>query len=128
MMAPSSLSPSEQFQIALDSPRRHPLDHAAKPMLALPATTPRKPVRADGPIGGVPGDLWDTAEHLRRSTLSVDDIVTRAMQRIDSHSERLNAFEHVANVEATAAAMAREAAAGQWRGPLHGLPISIKDI
>ena len=53
-------------------------------MLALPATTPRRPVRADGPVGGVPGDLWDTAEQLRLGTLSVDDIVARAMQRIDA--------------------------------------------
>ena len=64
MTAPSSLSASEQFQIALESTRRHPLDPARKPMLALPATAPRKPVRADGPVGGVPGDLWDTGEQL----------------------------------------------------------------
>ena len=97
-------------------------------MLALPANAPRKPVRADGPVGGVPGDMWDTGEQLRLGKLSVDDIVSKASQRIASHSDRLHAFEHVANVEAIAASMAKEAAAGQWRGPLHGLPVSIKDI
>ena len=128
MTAPSSLSASEQFQIALDATRRHPLDPSRKPMLALPANAPRKPVRADGPVGGVPGDMWDTGEQLRLGKLSVDDIVSKASQRIASHSDRLHAFEHVANVEAIAASMAREAATGQWRGPLHGLPVSIKDI
>jgi aspartyl-tRNA(Asn)/glutamyl-tRNA(Gln) amidotransferase subunit A len=129
MTAPSSLSASEQFQIALDHIRHHKLDtQERRPLLNLSATPPRRGIKGEGAVGGVRGDMWDTAARLRLGSLSVDDVVARAKQRISDHAERLNAFEYVANVDANAASMAREAASGAWRGPLHGLPISVKDI
>lgn len=129
MTAPSSLSASEQFQIALDHIRHHKLDtKERRPLLNLPAGVPRRGIKGEGAVGGVPGDMWDTASQLRSGALGVDEVVSRATQRIRDHSDRLNAFQYVADVEATADAMSREAASGAWRGPLHGLPISVKDI
>jgi aspartyl-tRNA(Asn)/glutamyl-tRNA(Gln) amidotransferase subunit A len=67
------------------------------------------------------------AVHERKAT-SVN-LATSCLARIDRLQGTLNAFITVARDEALAAARARddEVKSGRWRGPLHGIPIALKD-
>jgi aspartyl-tRNA(Asn)/glutamyl-tRNA(Gln) amidotransferase subunit A len=59
------------------------------------------------------------------------EALTRAcLKEIDAHDRALNAFVTVLGESAIAQARARDAeiAAGRCRGPLHGIPISLKDL
>jgi aspartyl-tRNA(Asn)/glutamyl-tRNA(Gln) amidotransferase subunit A len=67
---------------------------------------------------------------LRAGEVSAADMTDECLNRIDSDNARLNAFILVMADEARR--QAREAdeelAAGTDRGPLHGVPVSIKDL
>ena len=67
---------------------------------------------------------------LRTRRLSSVELTTACLDRIARHSPALNAFITVTRDEALAAAEAadRAHAAGTWLGPLHGVPISLKDL
>jgi aspartyl-tRNA(Asn)/glutamyl-tRNA(Gln) amidotransferase subunit A len=73
--------------------------------------------------------LKDASELLRRKSASPVDLTEACLKRIDKYNSVLNAFITVSSEQAMAAA--REAAAeqkrGRWRGPLHGIPIALKD-
>jgi len=67
---------------------------------------------------------------LRAGAVSGRELARVFLERIGRFDARLNAFVHVAGEQALAGADAldRELAAGRDRGPLHGIPIAIKDI
>jgi aspartyl-tRNA(Asn)/glutamyl-tRNA(Gln) amidotransferase subunit A len=67
---------------------------------------------------------------LEARRLSSREIVGECLGRIDALDARLHAFVEVYRDEALAAADAadRERGAGRSRGPLHGLPIAVKDL
>jgi aspartyl-tRNA(Asn)/glutamyl-tRNA(Gln) amidotransferase subunit A len=67
---------------------------------------------------------------LRSGSLSSLDLVEASLQAIDRHDPWTNAFIRVSAEEARAAAKAadEERASGVDRGPLHGIPISLKDL
>src|SRR2546428_5876028 len=67
---------------------------------------------------------------LRAREFSAADVTDACLQQIDEDNPRLNAFILVTADEARRQAREadRELAAGQDRGPLHGVPISIKDL
>jgi len=67
---------------------------------------------------------------LRVGELSSRQITEHCLQRIAEDNDRLNAFTLVMADEARAGAedADRELAVGVARGPLHGVPISIKDL
>jgi aspartyl-tRNA(Asn)/glutamyl-tRNA(Gln) amidotransferase subunit A len=67
---------------------------------------------------------------LRARTFSAAEITEMCLGRIASDNGRLNAFILVMSDEARREATAadRELAAGRDRGPLHGVPVSIKDL
>ncbi|HXH06903.1 MAG TPA: amidase [Vicinamibacterales bacterium] len=67
---------------------------------------------------------------VRTGRLSPVAIVEECLAAIAAHNDRLNAFIDVWRDDAIAEARAaaREIAAGRYRGPLHGMPISVKDI
>lgn len=76
---------------------------------------------------------WDTEEltaGLRAGRISSEAVVAACLQRIDQRNAELNAFVDV--FEGAARQRARELdaeiATGLWRGPLHGLPVAIKDL
>ena len=66
---------------------------------------------------------------VRRRDLSPLDLVEAYLARIRRLDGRLNAFVTVTEERAVerARALASELAAGRWRGPLHGIPIALKD-
>ena len=66
---------------------------------------------------------------VRRRDLSPLDLVESYLARIRRLDPRLNAFVTVTEerAEERARALEAELAAGRWRGPLHGIPIALKD-
>jgi len=62
--------------------------------------------------------------------ISSEDLTRACLSEIDAHDRALNAFITV--LRASAVAQARELdaelAAGRHRGPLHGIPVSLKDL
>jgi aspartyl-tRNA(Asn)/glutamyl-tRNA(Gln) amidotransferase subunit A len=70
------------------------------------------------------------ARQLRSRQITSVGIVEECLQRIADRNERLNAFILVMAEEARrqAAEADRELSEGIDRGPLHGVPVSIKDI
>ena len=74
--------------------------------------------------------ILETADLLRRRKVSPVELTRECLARIAAKNPTLNAFITVA--EETALIQAREAEAeimrGNWRGPLHGIPIAVKDI
>ncbi|MQA29326.1 MAG: hypothetical protein GEU82_05715, partial [Luteitalea sp.] len=67
---------------------------------------------------------------LRAREISALDITDRCLREIEAGNPRLNAFILVLAEAARRDAVAadRELAAGRDRGPLHGVPVSIKDL
>ncbi|HLF79788.1 MAG TPA: amidase [Dehalococcoidia bacterium] len=116
------------FRDALEIVRNHVLRPERKPAFSLPSAPARKVTPKDGPSEGVDGDLWSIAEALRDGSLTVEGLIESARRRIESYDQRLGAFEYVADVRQEAETLAAEAASSSWRGLLHGIPISVKDI
>lgn len=75
-------------------------------------------------------DLHEAARLVRQKKVSPVDLVQACLSRIDALNPVLNAFITV--TAETALAEARQAEAelqrGTWRGPLHGIPIALKDL
>jgi aspartyl-tRNA(Asn)/glutamyl-tRNA(Gln) amidotransferase subunit A len=74
--------------------------------------------------------IGEVARRLRRREISPVEITRACLERIEKLNPSLNAFITVmaesALVEARAAE--QEIGRGDWRGPLHGVPIALKDI
>lgn len=70
------------------------------------------------------------AEALRAGVISIEALLEVHLERIAQLNPDLAAFIEVLEPSARAEArtLAAEAAAGHWRGPLHGVPVAIKDI
>ncbi len=80
-------------------------------------------------------DLFDLSvanagDLLRRGALSSVDYVESHLRRIERHDPHLNAFLQVFAGSALRDARKADAEmrAGHWRGPLHGVPIAVKDL
>jgi aspartyl-tRNA(Asn)/glutamyl-tRNA(Gln) amidotransferase subunit A len=76
-----------------------------------------------------PRDLTHVAPLIKSGALSPVDLVRTCLDRI-AEKATLNAFITVLGDSAIAEARAAEQAiaAGHYRGPLHGIPISVKDL
>ena len=74
--------------------------------------------------------IAEASELLRRKQISALDITTSCLQRIEELNPTLNAFITVMHESALAQARQadEEIHAGNWRGPLHGIPIGLKDL
>ena len=73
--------------------------------------------------------LKEASELLRRKTVSPVDLTQACLKRIERYNSVLDAFITVTKNEAmdVAHAMEVELKRGHWRGPLHGIPIALKD-
>src|SRR3954454_3977213 len=67
---------------------------------------------------------------IEKRELSPVELVDSCLSRIEQFDDRLHSFIRVLADSARAAARAAEPeiAAGRYRGPLHGIPIGLKDI
>jgi aspartyl-tRNA(Asn)/glutamyl-tRNA(Gln) amidotransferase subunit A len=74
--------------------------------------------------------IADLAPLVRRGRVRASDLVETCLRAIDAREGELNAFITVTRdlARAEADAADRDAAAGRWRGPLHGIPVSVKDL
>ncbi len=70
------------------------------------------------------------AERLRRGEDTCRSLTAATLDRIEDQQPRLNAFITVMREAALerASELDRELAGGLYRGPLHGIPIAIKDL
>ena len=75
--------------------------------------------------------LAEAAERIRRRALSPVALTEAVLAQIDALNPALNAFTTLVpreQVLAGARAAEREIAAGAYRGLLHGIPVSVKDL
>lgn len=74
--------------------------------------------------------LAQASELVRAKKLSPVEVTQACLKRIDTLNPDLNAFITVTAEMALAQARAAEAEIqhGAWRGPLHGIPLSLKDL
>jgi aspartyl-tRNA(Asn)/glutamyl-tRNA(Gln) amidotransferase subunit A len=70
------------------------------------------------------------APRLRRKEISPVEVARECLDRIEKLDPTLNAFITVMAESALAEARAAEAeiSRGEWRGPLHGIPVALKDL
>ncbi len=73
--------------------------------------------------------LKGASDLLRRRDASPVDLTQACLNRIDKYNKSINAFITVMRDQALASAreMEAEQKSGKWRGPLHGIPIALKD-
>src|SRR6202167_6851546 len=74
--------------------------------------------------------IQDLAPRLRRKEVSPVELTKDCLERIEKLNPVLNAFITVTAELALQQAKQAEAEIqrGQWRGPLHGIPVGLKDL
>jgi aspartyl-tRNA(Asn)/glutamyl-tRNA(Gln) amidotransferase subunit A len=74
--------------------------------------------------------ISDLASRLRRKEISSVELTRACLERIEALNPKLNAFITVMAESALAEARAAdsEIVRGEWRGPLHGIPVALKDL
>jgi amidase len=74
--------------------------------------------------------LHDVASRLAAREVSPVDLTQRTLERIGTLDPTLKSYATAMFDEARSAALAaeREIEAGRYRGPLHGVPIAVKDL
>lgn len=72
----------------------------------------------------------EAAAAMAQGTLTAVDLLTSVLSRIDAREPAVHAWLHVdrAGAMAEAKRLDAERAAGKVRGPLHGIPIALKDV
>jgi aspartyl-tRNA(Asn)/glutamyl-tRNA(Gln) amidotransferase subunit A len=78
----------------------------------------------------LPRSLAALAAALRERRVSPVEVVNTLLERIESEDAKLNAFITVLPERALeeAARAEKEILAGKYRGPLHGVPVGVKDL
>jgi len=74
--------------------------------------------------------IADISKQVRRRAVSPVELTEQCLARIEQLNPTLNAFITVTAESALAQARTAEAeiARGDWRGPLHGIPLALKDL
>ncbi len=74
--------------------------------------------------------VYELSQRLRRKETSPIEVTRACLERIERLSPALNAFITVTAESALAQARVAEAemGRGEWRGPLHGVPVALKDL
>ncbi len=74
--------------------------------------------------------ILETGASLRKGSVSPVELTTACLARIEKLNPKLNAFITVTAESALTEARQAEAEIrrGDWRGPLHGIPIALKDL
>lgn len=84
----------------------------------------------DDEVAAVTGKIAQAERAMERGETTSVALTEAAIEAASDHSDRLVAFVELTAEAALAAAAERDAerAAGSIRGPLHGIPISVKDV
>jgi len=74
--------------------------------------------------------LSEASRQIRAGDLAPMDLLHACLDRIDALEDRVHAWVTLdcEGAVASARALQEELRSGHWRGPLHGIPIGIKDI
>jgi aspartyl-tRNA(Asn)/glutamyl-tRNA(Gln) amidotransferase subunit A len=74
--------------------------------------------------------IAEIATRVRRKDISPIELTRLCLQRIEQFNPTLNAFITVCPESALSEARKaeEEIARGEWRGPLHGIPVALKDL
>ena len=74
--------------------------------------------------------IFELSQRLRRREISLIEITRECLARIEKRDSALNAFITVMSESALEEARAADVALarGEWRGPLHGIPVALKDL
>ena len=74
--------------------------------------------------------LTEASRRIKEKTLDPLDLLRACLDRIDALEDRVQAWVTLdrEGAEADAQRLRDELGRGTWRGPLHGIPIAVKDI
>lgn len=74
--------------------------------------------------------IREISEEVKALKVKPTRLVEEAVERIHRLDEKLRAFIHVAEDKALrdAEKLEQELEEGRWRGPLHGIPVAVKDV
>jgi len=102
--------------------------HAVTVCQALPLITGSGGVMADNDPQFL--GLVELGEQIRARRVSPVEVTSAALDRISRLDGALKSFSTVTAEAALAAARiaGEELAEGRWRGPLHGVPVAVKDL
>src|SRR3954447_9153 len=75
-------------------------------------------------------DLADVSRAVQKKEVSPVELTQACLARIEKLNPRLNAFITITGAAALEDARTAEAeiARGEWKGPLHGIPLAVKDL
>jgi aspartyl-tRNA(Asn)/glutamyl-tRNA(Gln) amidotransferase subunit A len=75
-------------------------------------------------------DLSEASRAVQKKEVSPVELTQACLARIEKLNPHLNAFITVTGTEALDAARKAEAeiSRGEWKGPLHGIPLAVKDL
>src|ERR1051325_5057391 len=97
--------------------------------------SPRRGAAGERASGETPGELTtlplaEASELVRRRKVSPVELTRACLARIEQLNPVLNAFITITADLALAQARSAETEIqrGRWRGPLHGIPIALKDL
>ena len=76
------------------------------------------------------GSITEISELIRQQNVSPVELVTECLERIEHLQPQLNAFITVTADQALQEARIaeRDIQQGNWKGPLHGIPVGVKDF
>src|SRR5689334_17629791 len=76
------------------------------------------------------GSITEVSELIRQEKVSPAELVIACLERIERLQPQLNAFIMVTAETALQEAKIaeREIQQGKWKGPLHGIPVGVKDF
>ena len=96
---------------------------------ALPLHVDSAPL-IQAPNGLPAASLWEASELVRTRKVSPKELTSACLARIQRLNPTLNAFITVMAEQAMADAVTAETEImkGRWRGPLHGIPVGLKDL
>jgi aspartyl-tRNA(Asn)/glutamyl-tRNA(Gln) amidotransferase subunit A len=141
----AALAAVQRYVVDLDQPPAFltPVEALGRleqpPLPDLPAPRPRSTARVEVSIGLDPRlyrdhktlTVAEAARQIAQGSVSAVELAHDALQSIAQREEELNAFVYVLpekQVLAQAEQLDREQRAGRLRGPLHGIPIAVKDV
>jgi aspartyl-tRNA(Asn)/glutamyl-tRNA(Gln) amidotransferase subunit A len=78
----------------------------------------------------LPSSILEIAEKLKKREVSPVELTRKCLERIEKLNSTLNAFITITAESAMRQAhqAEEEIQRGEWRGPLHGIPLTLKDI